>query len=79
MAVILYNNFFLYRSIPYLLYDFYFLGHKGLTANWKEAGLHYTGDESTASNDLLIDWRPEYEFLPDEPVKLDIDGRLAMM
>ena len=50
----------------------------GLTTNWKEAGLHYSGEASKCSNSLLTEWKPEYDYLPDKPVKIDIDGKARM-
>ena len=58
----------------FLKSSFIITGHAGLTGNMKEAGLHYAKGESKQSNPLLTSWKPEYDILPDHPVKLNLDG-----
>ncbi|KAK3599741.1 hypothetical protein CHS0354_037216 [Potamilus streckersoni] len=56
-----------------------FKGHKGLTVNWKEHGLHYSENDSKRNQDpLLVIWNPEYEDLPEQPVIIDVNGRETM-
>ncbi|WAR27066.1 LOW QUALITY PROTEIN: hypothetical protein MAR_012770 [Mya arenaria] len=49
-------------------------GHKGLTANWMEAGLHFAKSANKPTNDLLTEWESDYENLPDQPKHLDLKG-----
>ncbi|KAL3884479.1 hypothetical protein ACJMK2_024617 [Sinanodonta woodiana] len=51
-----------------------FKGHKGLTINWKEQGLHYS-KVKRSKDPLLVDWKLEYEDLPEHPVIVDVNGR----
>ncbi|WAR26809.1 hypothetical protein MAR_012513 [Mya arenaria] len=49
-------------------------GHKGLAANWMEAGLHFAKSANKPTNDLLTEWESDYENLPDQPKHLDLKG-----
>lgn len=51
--------------------------HAGLSVNWQEKGLHYSGDEGGPTNKLLTEWKTEYEILPNNPVILDIKGKIS--
>ncbi|XP_052778799.1 uncharacterized protein LOC128216269 [Mya arenaria] len=66
----------IYHSWKFNEYTLYphFKGHKGLTTNWKEAGLHYTKTASKPSNELLTEWKSDYENLPDQATHLDMKG-----
>ncbi|KAK3599749.1 hypothetical protein CHS0354_037230 [Potamilus streckersoni] len=48
--------------------------HQGLTINWKEPGLHYSKNDVIKPDPLLLDWKPEYEDLPEHPVIVDVNG-----
>ncbi|WAR15499.1 hypothetical protein MAR_005604 [Mya arenaria] len=66
----------IYHSWKFKEYTLYpnFKGHKGLTTNWLEAGLHYSGNASKPSNELLKEWKSDYEHLPDQPKHLNLKG-----
>ncbi|WAR27067.1 hypothetical protein MAR_012771 [Mya arenaria] len=46
----------------------------GLTTNWMEAGLHFAKSANKPTNDLLMEWKSDYENLPDQPKHLDLKG-----
>jgi len=50
--------------------------HQGLTANWEEPGLHYSGKGGKPSNPLLMTWNASYEQLPDNPIRVNINGQI---
>ena len=56
-------------------YYLFIAGHAGLSNSYKEDGLHYNSITG-ASNELLTEWKPEYDILPDLPFHLDIAGNL---
>lgn len=52
-------------------------GYKGLTVNWKEAGLHYSNAQKEKKPaPVMTEWDSRYDSLPDEPIQLDIKGRI---
>ena len=58
---------------------YYISGHKGLTFNWREAGLHYGGpgirDVNAGYNNLVQDWNQDfYDILPSDPIKVSNNG-----
>ena len=59
----------------------YFAGHKGLTFNWKENGLHYTDqnvlDLDADKKNILLEWKPEYNQLPDSVLVVDNNGAVT--
>ena len=59
-----------------LLSRFFNVGHRGLTINHRERGLHYRGTESKKTDPLLTEWKAEYDRLPDNPVRLDNSGQV---
>ncbi|KAK3587753.1 hypothetical protein CHS0354_042711 [Potamilus streckersoni] len=51
-------------------------GDNGFAVHWKEKGLHYPENiDRRPSGDLLRDWSPDIESLPDNPIYLDFAGR----
>ncbi|KAK3587755.1 hypothetical protein CHS0354_042714 [Potamilus streckersoni] len=51
-------------------------GDRGLSVHWKEKGLHYPENrDKKSSGDLLQNWIPEIESLPDSPLYFDFAGR----
>ncbi|KAL3886508.1 hypothetical protein ACJMK2_026493 [Sinanodonta woodiana] len=68
-----------WKSREYTVYPA-FSGHLGLTVNWKESGLHYgqgfAREGRDPAHNLLTRWRPEYEHLPNYPIRLDAYGNI---
>lgn len=54
-------------------------GKVGLAINWKEAGLHYVESQTNKkkSDPILTAWDPKFENLPDEPIHLNVNGRVC--
>lgn len=71
----IWHIYFAYKHHEYTLYS-NFPGHLGLSANWAEKGLHSKGI-GKASNQLLNDWKPEYEDLPDNPPVVDLSAKVV--
>ncbi|KAL4226669.1 hypothetical protein ACF0H5_014649 [Mactra antiquata] len=69
----IWHIYYAWEHMEYTLYC-NFPAHLGLTVNWKEPGLHYSGQASKPSNGMLTTWRDEYENLPDNPSHLNIAG-----
>ncbi|KAH3777701.1 hypothetical protein DPMN_179149 [Dreissena polymorpha] len=70
----IWHIYFAWKNNEYTLYS-NFEGHLGLTANWKEAGLHYKTKGGQPSNSLLTEWRPEYDSQPTFPKHFNILGQ----
>ncbi|KAL3884477.1 hypothetical protein ACJMK2_024615 [Sinanodonta woodiana] len=73
----MWSMWFIYYAWMHKEYTMYsnFKDHQGLTINWKEPGLHYSkSDDVTKPDPLLLDWKSEYEDLPDNPVIVDVNG-----
>ncbi|XP_053401691.1 uncharacterized protein LOC128557712 [Mercenaria mercenaria] len=60
------NEFTLYCNFP---------GHAGLTTNWREKGLH-TVETEGSSNELITEWKKEYENFLDNIPYLDLAGNV---
>lgn len=65
------NQWIMYSNFP---------GHRGLTFNWQEQGLHYSGKDKRTqkeeADNLLQEWTLELKDLPDVPVYVDNSGEI---
>lgn len=52
-------------------------GDKGMSINWRENGLHYSGQARKKADPLVTEWIPGLDNLPDEPIHIDARGRVV--
>ncbi|KAL4228460.1 hypothetical protein ACF0H5_011507 [Mactra antiquata] len=72
----IWHVYYAWLNKEYTIYS-NFPNHQGLTTNWQEDGLHFTGAVGTMSNPLLTIWTFSYDMLPDKPVMLNNAGHIV--